>query len=247
MYSWKAIRTICAVLLLIPIVHLAYVVSQDTLATLDASPDAWADEVRAYAEADMAVAIPDTPILVVGGRRVKLWKGLGDLLSPQPVLMRPLGDATVNDITHYYDELVGYYQPGTLVVLPGNSEFHVRDNKSAQELVRAIRRLIELDESYKVARRYYIFAPIKTPLYPQDYTKIEETTRLLRQWALGKAQVDILDPNALLARSNGQPNPDFFRMDGVNLNEQGYIRLSLLLQASLAPAEMEPYASNVPR
>jgi len=247
MYSWKAIRTICAVLLLIPIVHLAYVVSQEMLQSLDGSPDVWADEIRAYAETDVAAAIPDTPILVVGGRRVKLWRGLGDLLSPQPVLMRPLGDATITDITHYYDQLVGYYQPATLVVLPGNSEFHVRDNKSAEELVRAIRRLIELDESYKVARRYCIFAPIKTPLYPQDYGKIDETTRLLQQWALEKAQVDILDPNALLARSNGQPNPDFFRMDGVNLNEQGYIRLSLLLQASLAPAEMEPYASNIPR
>ena len=240
MYSWKAIRTICAVLLLIPIIHLAYVVSQETLATLDASPDAWADEVRAYAKVDVATEIPDKPVLVVGGRRVKLWKGLDDLLSPKPVLMRPLGDATINDITHFYDELVGYYQPSTLVVLPGNSEFHIRDNKSAQDLVTAIRRLIELDESYKVARRYCIFTPIKTPLHPQDYAKIEKTTRLLQQWALEKAQVDILDPNALLAKSNGQPNPDFFRMDGINLNEQGYVRLSLQLQGRLAPAEVEP-------
>jgi len=247
MYSWKAIRTICAVLLLIPIIHLAYVVSQEMLATLDASPEAWANEVRAYAEADVAAEIPDTPVLVVGGRRVKLWKGLGNLLSPKPVLMRPLGDATVNDITHYYNELVGYYQPGALVVLPGNSEFHIRDNKSAEELVTAIRRLVELDESYKVARPYYIFTPIKTPLHPGDHAKIEETTRLLQQWAMEKAQVEILDPNVLLSNSNGEPNPDFFRMDGVNLNEQGYVRLSLLLQDHLAQAETEPYASNSAR
>ena len=160
MYSWKAIRTICAVLLLIPIVHLAYVVSQEMLAALDASPQAWVDEVRAYAEADVATELQDKPILVVGGRRVRLWKGLDDLLSPKPVLMRPLGDATINDITHYYDELIGYYQPSTLVVLPGNSEFHVRDNKSAEELVTAIRRLVELDESYDVARLYRIFVTL---------------------------------------------------------------------------------------
>ena len=245
MYSWKATRTICAVLLLIPIVHLAYVVSQEMLAALDASPNAWADEIRAYAKADVATELQDRPILVVGGRRVRLWKGLDDLLSPKPVLMRPLGDATINDIMHYYDELVGYYQPSTLVVLPGNSEFHIRDNKSAQELVTAIRSLVELDESYDVARLYRIFAPVKSPLHPKDYGKIEETSRLLQQWALQKPQVEILDPNALLAKSNGQPNPDFFRPDGVNLNEQGYVRLSLLLQGSLAPAETEPYAANI--
>jgi hypothetical protein len=244
MYSWKAIRTICAVLLLIPIIHLAYVASRDVLATLDASPDAWADEVRAYAEADVATKIPDEPILVVGGRRVTLWRGLDDLLSPRPVLMRPLGDAIINDITHYYSELVGYYQPSALVVLPGNSEFHIRDNKSAEQLVTAIRKLVELDESYEVSRLYCIFAPIKTPLHPQDYAKIDETTRLLEQWAMGKPQVAILDPNVLLAKSNGKPNPDFYRLDGVNLNEQGYVRLSLLLQTRLASAELEPYASN---
>ena len=247
MYSWKAIRTICAVLLLIPIVHLAYVVSQEILATLDASPEAWADEVRAYEDADVNAEIPDSPILVVGGRRVKLWQGLDALLSPRPVLMRPLGDATVDDITHYHAELVGYQQPSALVVLPSNSEFHVRDNKSAEELVTAIRKLVALDESYKVARQYYIFAPIKTPLYPRDYAKIRKTTRLLQQWAQHDEQVEILDANALLAKSNGEPNPDFFRLDGVNLNEQGYVRLSLLLQGLLTQYEPEPYAANIER
>lgn len=247
MYSWKVIRTICAILLLVPIVHLAYVVSQDMLATMDASPEVWADEVRAFAETDVVTAIPDTPILVVGGRRVKLWQGLDDLLSPQPVLMRPVGDATISDITHYYDELIGYYQPSALVVLPGNSEFHVRDNKSAQELVLAIQQLVELDASYEVARLYCIFAPIKTPLYREDYDKIDDVTRLLEQWSLNNRHVEILDPNVLLAKSNGQPNPDFFRLDGVNLNEQGYIRLSLQLKSRLAQAEAGPYAKNTAR
>jgi hypothetical protein len=244
MYSWKIIRTICAILLLIPIVHLAYVVSQEVLASLDAAPEVWADEVLAYAEADVATRAPDEPVLIVGGRPVKLWKGLEDLLSPRPVLMRGLGDATVNDITHYYAELVAYYQPSALVLLPGNSEFHIRDNKSAQELVTAIRELIELDESYEVARQYCIFTPIKSPLHSQDYAKIDETTRLLERWALKKPDVDILDPNPLLALDNGGPNPDFFRMDGVNLNEYGYVRLSLLLKSRLRGEEIAPYALN---
>lgn len=247
MYSWKAIRTICAVLLLIPIVHLAYVVSQEVLATLDASPEAWADEVRAYEEIDVNAEVPDSPILVVGGRRVKLWQGLDQLLSPKTVLMRPLGDATIDDITHYYTELVGYQQPSALVILPSNSEFHVRDNKSAEELVAALRKLIALDESFQVARQYYIFTPIKTPLYPKDYAKISKATELLQQWDQQDEQVEILDANALLAKSNGAPNPDFFRLDGVNLNPQGYVRLSLLLQGALTAHEQEPYAANIAR
>ena len=243
MYSWNTIRTFCAILLLIPVVHLVYLVSQDVTASLEPSPEAWSEEIAAYAAADQSARLPVKPIVVIGGRQVKLWQGLEDLLSPRPVLMRGLGDATVDDMTHYHSELIGHYQPGILVLLPGTSEFHIRDSKSAEELVTAIRTLVKLDESYDVPRQYYIFAPIKTPRYSQDYSKIDETMRLLAQWAQGEPNVTILDPNTLLTSRGGRPNPDYFRLDGVNLNEHGYLRISLLLQNTLDQNLNEEYAT----
>ncbi len=244
MHSWSTIRTVCAILLLLPLIHLAYLMSREMLATLEVSPQAWAAEVEAYAEADQSIELPVDPVLVIGGRQVKLWRGLEDLLSPRPVLMRGLGDATVDDITHYHARLIGYYRPGALVLLPGTGEFHIRDNKSAQELVTAIRKLVELDASYGVARQYHVFVPIKTPLYPEDYAKIDEVSGLLAQWSKVQPQLSVLDPNPLLTVKNGSPNPDFFRLDGVNLNEQGYLRLSLLLKNSLQAAGARAYASH---
>ena len=93
MYSWKTTRTFCAILLLLPIVHLAYIASRDVLATMNPSPHAWDHELAHYAKVDRANPLPDKPLVVVGGRRVKLWHGLTDLLAPMPVLMRGLGDA----------------------------------------------------------------------------------------------------------------------------------------------------------
>jgi len=244
MYSWSTIRTICAILLLIPLIHLAYLMSGEMLATLEVSPQAWAAEVEAYAEADQSTRLPVAPVLVIGGRQVKLWRGLEDLLSPRPVLMRGLGDATVDDIAHFHARLVAHYQPGALVLLPGTGEFHIRDNKSAQELVTAIRKLVELDASYGVARQYYVFVPIKTPLYPEDYAKIDEVRRLLEDWSQAQPLVSILDPNPLLAVKSGNPNPDFFRVDGVNLSDQGYLRLSLLLKDSLQEPGVAAYGSH---
>ncbi|MDH4040287.1 MAG: hypothetical protein OEV88_06510 [Gammaproteobacteria bacterium] len=244
MYSWNTIRTVCAILLLIPIIHLAYLVSRETLATLDTSHEAWAGEIAEYAAADRAMKLPVEPIVVIGGRQVKLWQGLDHLLSPRPVLMRGLGQATVDDIIHYHSELIGYYRPAAVVLLPGPSEFHIRDNKSAQELVTAIRKLVELDESYRATRRYYLFTPVKTPLYPQDYATIDEATLLLERWAQQQPQVTILDANPLLTLGNGNPNPDFFRLDGTNLNEHGYLRISVLLQNALKRDETGAYAAH---
>ena len=233
MISWKTLRTLCLVLLLIPIVHLVYLVSRDTIATLDSSPDAWAAEIDAYARQDRASKLPQDPIVVVGGRRVKLWKGLEEVLSPLPVLMRGLGDATVDDLIHNYERLIGFYRPKAVVLLPSTSEFHIRANKDAQVLANGIKELVQLDAKHHSDSRFYVIAPLKAPLYQADDSTVEETTRLLHTWAAGQDHVVILDANDLLGQANGRPNPAYYRADGINLNEHGYLRLSVLLQSAL--------------
>ena len=245
MYSWKNARIVCTLLLLLPLVHLAWLLSQEVMAILDASPKVWAQEMEAYITADTAMHLPEDPIVVVGGRRVKLWPGLEDLLAPRPVLMRGLGSATVNDITYYYERLIGYYQPETVVLLPDNSEFHIRDAKSPEELVEAIRELVALDGAHDVTSRFYIFSPLKTPRHPEDAARIDKSTELLQQWAADVPRVTILDANPLLCRAGGQPNPGFYRTDGVNLNEHGYLRLSVLLEQQLLRDRDSPHGFAV--
>jgi hypothetical protein len=233
MYSWKTIRTVGAVLLLIPLVHLAILVSKETASSLNGSPEAWASEVTKYAKIDQSSPLPSDPIVIVGGRRVSLWEDLEDLLAPMPVLNRGLGDAITDDITYYYQNLIGFYRPHTVVLLPGESEFHIRDNKSAGELVAAIRKLVKLDISHGITRRFYVFSPLKTPLYHSNNTKIDETTQALQSWAASLDSVEILDANTLLADRKGRAKPGYFRNDGVNLNERGYVRLSMMLRSQL--------------
>ena len=147
--------------------------------------------------------------------------------------MRGLGDAIVEDITFNYTRLIGFYQPDTVVLLPGNSEFHIRDNKSAEEMATAIRTLVDLDSSYRITRHFYIFTPLKTLLFPQDSKTIDQTTQLLKAWAETEKRVVILDANPLLSGPDGMPRGMYFRDDGVNLNEHGYLRLSVLLAAQV--------------
>ena len=233
MLSWKSIRIVCIVLLLLPIVHLAYRVSRDAMAILDPSPAVWADELHAYATSDQVTTLPKSPVVVVGGRRVKLWPDLPDMLADQPVLMRGLGDAVIEDITYNYAALIGFYRPSAVVLMPGHSEFHIRDSKSAEELVAAIQELEALDASHGITRHFYVFTPLKTVLYPRNNTEIEKTGRLLSEWAAQNERVTVLDANPLLSDSTGKPKARYFLSDGVNLNDVGYLRLALLLQVEM--------------
>ncbi|MEQ9394229.1 SGNH/GDSL hydrolase family protein [Haliea sp.] len=239
MYSWKAIRNVCLALLLIPIGHFAWLVARDTLQTLQDSPAAWQGEMQAYTRADQRATLPDQPVLVVGGRRVKLWQGLPELLAPQPVLMRGLGSAIVEDIAHYYDRLIGFYRPATVVLLPGNSEFHLRDQKDAPALVAAIGALEAEDARLRENGRLVVFVPVKSPFYPQDFATIDEAKQSLQAWASERPRVTLLDPNPLLQDLDGTPSGRYFRPGGLHLNDQGYARLGLLLQDALAPGQAQ--------
>ncbi|MFT5710275.1 MAG: hypothetical protein ACI8QT_000969 [Halioglobus sp.] len=233
MHSWKTIRIVSAILLLIPIIHLAVLVSRDALTALDSSPTAWNSELEAYVKADRLVERHTEPILVIGGRRVLLWQGLEALMSPMPIMMRGLGDATVTDLIFHYERLVAFYRPQTVVLLTSNSEFHIRDMKSAEDLVDGIQELVELDFSVRSRGMFYVFTPLNTKLYPQDKPKIEKITRQLESWADTDERVVVLDANRLLSDASGSPKPDYFRPDGVNLNELGYLRLSMLLMSQI--------------
>lgn len=244
MYSWKTIRTFCIVLLLLPLVHLMILLSWDTMAMLDNTPTVWQDEMEAFIAQDDDAILPDRPVEVIGGRRVSLWRDLAAATAPLPALRRPLGDATVKDLIYYRDRLVDYYRPRVLVLLPGNSEFHIRESNSASELVDAIQELARLEARHSEHRLLYVFPPLKTVLFPDDYGKIDEVSAQLTAWADTNPRLRILDPNPLLASADGSPNPAHFRADGVQLNEAGYLRLSLLLREQLRADYPEHYPDS---
>ena len=233
MCPWKTTRTLCAVLLLVPLLHLAVLKSTETMALLDGSPAAWQSEIDAYNAAIVIERLPVDPVVVVGGRLVQLWPGLEAALDPLPVLRRGLGDATVDDIRYHYESLVGVYRPATVVLLPGSSEFQIRDNKSADELFDSIRELAEVDAAHGRTSVFYVFAPLHTPRYPGDQHKIRQVTARLVHWAGTRDGVEVIDPNPLLADRSGGPDPRWFRGNGVHLNDGGFLRLSLLLQHAL--------------
>ncbi len=233
MCSWKTTRTLCAILLVLPLLHLAVLMASETRSLLDATPGAWKADVEAYNDALVIAELPENPVVVIGGRLVRLWPGLEQALAPKPVLMRGIGDATVDDITHYYQSLVGVYRPDTVVLLPSDSNFHLRDHKSANEMVDSIKRLVALDAAHGRTRVFYVFAPLQTPRYPDARVTLRNVSSELRRWAARRHGVEIIDANPLLANGDG-PDPQWFRGDGVHLNDSGFLRLSVLLQQAMA-------------
>ncbi|GAB3288383.1 hypothetical protein GCM10027297_33750 [Parahaliea aestuarii] len=220
-------------LLLLPLIHLAILVTRESLATSNASPLAWQSEVDRYIREDDRSSLPAKPIVVIGGRRASLWPHLEATVSPMPVLVRSVGNATVDDFIHYHERLVSFYRPAAVVLLPGPSEFHLRASHNAEQLSTSIQRLVTLDTRLSSRSRFYVFAPIRSPLQTGDWPTINAVITQLSDWGMDHPSFELIDPNPLLAGADGKPDSTFFRSGGVHLNPAGYLRLDLLLRQAL--------------
>ena len=239
MCEWKTLRILCILLLCLPLVHFTLSVSRDLTQYLDPSPKTWDREIEQLAKDDLLLSLPEDPILVVGGQRVRLWRDLPARLQPSATLLRPLGDATLEDLYYHYDRLIGFYRPKILVVFPGYADLHLRDEKSPEEFENALFALLERDSAHGSTIWRYVIAPVQMPLHPGDRDRIAAMTRRSQNLAARMGRTTIIDPNPALRGLDGQPDPAFFLMSGINLSSEGYVRISMLLREKLFSQSLE--------
>ncbi|WP_439107103.1 hypothetical protein [Congregibacter sp.] len=193
----------------------------------------WNKEIAELARSDLDAKIPKDPIVVIGGHRVRLWKNLPASLLPRETLLRPLGDATLEDLTYHYDRLAAFYRPDILVVFPGYADLHLRDEKSPEDFEASTRALLNLNEEYGASSWRYVIAPVQMPLHPDDNARIRRIGEVLSTMAADIPDLTIINPNPTLKGLDGLPNPEYYRGDGVNLSPAGYARISLLLATEI--------------
>jgi lysophospholipase L1-like esterase len=220
-------------LLLLPLAHLAWLISTDLQRYLDPSPRTWEGALQSVVDADMRTTLPAHPVLIVGGQRVRFWDDLPQRFAPGVTLRRALGDATVEDLTFYYDRLVAFYRPAVLVLFPGHADLHLRDNKTPEAFRSAVEGFLDKDRDYAPGRQRILLTPLLTPLHPGDKVRIAAMSRLAQGLAAQRDDLLVIDANPALQRADGSPDPAYFRIDGVNLNTAGYAIITALLRSVL--------------
>lgn len=238
MFEWKTLRILSVLLLCLPLVHFAWNVSHDLMHYLDPSPRTWDREMERLTQDDLLLSLPEEPILVVGGQRVRLWHDLPARLQ-SATLLRPLGDAKLEDLYYYYDRLIGFYRPKILVIFPGYADLHVRDQKSPEDFENALFALLERDSANGSTIWRYVIAPVQMPFHPGDRDRIAAITRRSENLAARVGRTTIIDPNPVLRGPDGQPDPALFLMAGINLSSEGYIRIGMLLREKLHSQSLE--------
>src|SRR5574341_999117 len=98
-------------------------------------PAFFADEIAAFADADVATPPPERPIVFTGSSSIRLWTTLGADLAPLPVLNRGFGGSQLASVNHYLDDVVLRYRPRAVVLYAGDNDLDERTGKTAADVV----------------------------------------------------------------------------------------------------------------
>jgi hypothetical protein len=230
MLPWITIRRALTVLLLLPLVHFAYIVAGDFQKVLNLSPTTWENEVVAYEALDRNSAPPRRPLLVLGGRQAGLWNSLPHTLFPMPVLNRALGDANLNDIDNYLDRIANPYKPMAVILIPSSTNFVIRADKSAEQFMQNTASICAKLQLLLTKPHCYVMSLPKWPAYPDLWNRVDRANELLSYWTDANENASLIDARPILEDADGQTIGAHFRNDGHNLNDWGMEKIDPLIR-----------------
>lgn len=224
----------------LPVLALLLILVSPAFADRSKLPDPakqWEDSIAKFEAADKKSPPPEKPILFVGSSSIRMWN-LEKSWPDRVTLNCGFGGSTLTDVVHFFDRVVVPYKPKAIVVYAG-------DNDIAKGLTP--------DEVFEDCQKLIGLVDEKLPGTPVIFIAIKPSVKRWEMWPTMKAAndqiakfcesretlwfADIAKP--MLRTENGQPNPAWFKADGLHLADEGYAAwkevIEPLLEAALKP------------
>jgi len=197
-------------------------------AAADSLPPSPGEAIRAAAPA----AIEQPRLLFVGSSSIRLWD-VGRSFPATTAINIGINGATAPIVLRSLPATPLPERPGSVIVYVGEND--IAAGAKPQAVADAVQSLIErIRRDYPSARIVYLSmkpSPQRWPLWRE----MAATNGLIRARS-GRGGYDFLDVGTVLLGSNGQPDPRFFRPDGLHMNDSGYARWKTLIDAYLGAA-----------
>ena len=185
-----------------------------------ADPAFFESEIQAFLEADRANPPAPGQIVFYGSSSIRFWSTLAADMAPLPVLNRGFGGAHLSHLIHNAPRIVIPYAPRAVVVYAGNND--VGAGKSADTVVADFAALVGLLRSALPETDVYFLSIKPSPLRFSKWPEMANANERIKALADADPRLHYIDVGQVLLGSDGKPNGDFFRFDGLHLNAKGY-------------------------
>ena len=257
--GWRrgAIRAVAvaSVLVVALFAFLVYVL----LASSDAAY--WAGDIAEFERLDVSNPPARGQIVFAGGGVIRQWDGLGQALSPLPVLARGFGGAHVAHVTAYAPRIILPYAPMAVVISAGGDDLADVGGKPPDQVEADMAELVSLlrpgGPGEDDAPLIYILSITPSPMRAARWPVFNQVNARFAALAGATPGVHFIDVTPLVVDGTGRIDGSLYRWDGLTFNEEGYAVIGRAIRQRLMadlgrrlpaapPPVTEPFSQPAP-
>ena len=184
--------------------------------------DRFEQTIEQFRRFDARNRLPANPTLFVGSSSIVFWE-TADSFPEYPVVNRGFGGASLPEIIHYYDDVIGKHAPSVMVVY---CDIDVENGESPEFSANAFKRLVDrVDLDFP--RTQIVFLSMKPTLIDDMLGKDVRRNKLLTNEILAafgeeNDNLHYVDITSVMFADDGRLRTDIFLDDGMHLNHRGY-------------------------
>lgn len=177
-------------------------------------------EIEAFLEADRAQPPEPGAIVFYGSSSIRFWSTLEADMAPLPVRNRGFGGAQLSHLIHNAPRVVIPTAPRAVVVYAGDND--IGAGKSAADVVADFEALVSLLRASLPELDVYFLSIKPSRLRWKQWPEMRRANDAIRSLADADPRLHFIDVGPVLLGPDGRPSGEFFRFDGLHLNDAGY-------------------------
>jgi acetyl esterase/lipase/lysophospholipase L1-like esterase len=181
-------------------------------------------EIIAFDKLNAGLTYPEGSVLVTGSSFVRLWKNVSSDLAPLPVIHRGFGGSNIPEMAYYIERIAFPHSLRGVVMYSGSNDLTVSNSdKSPVQILETYKQIVH------TLRKKFPGIPIiwieisPSPRRWKVWDKIEETNRLIREYAATETSLFTISVKHAFLDDSGQPISKYFGNDTLHYNEEGYM------------------------
>jgi lysophospholipase L1-like esterase len=182
--------------------------------------NAFEREIKAFEASDKTNPPPKRAILFIGSSSIRMWTNLAKDFPQYHVINRGFGGSQVSDSIHFFDRIVGPYEPDVIVFYAGGNDINA--GKSAERVFAHFQTFAQLvmKQLPKTKLAYISVAP--NPARWPQIERVRGANELIRNYTKTDARLSFIDVHPGMMGTDGQPKPDIYLKDRLHMNLNGY-------------------------
>tara|TARA_R110002073_G_scaffold3509_8_gene23306 strand:- start:2541 stop:3485 length:945 start_codon:yes stop_codon:yes gene_type:complete len=185
-------------------------------------PLVWEQDIQALESSTRGSNDSGRGVVFVGSSSIRLWDSLPEDMAPIEVIQHGFGGAKLHDIVYYAERLVNAYQPRAVVVFAGTNDIDPSAVKPPEQLLASYQAFVASVRADQPDVPIYYIGITPSPMRWSVWPVAQTVNALIQEWSEYDPNLHFIDTSASLLGSDGEPDPDNYRFDGLHLSAQGY-------------------------